>query len=62
MAPSSFFLKAVALSVLGLGTGVLGQLTYVIEDTYQGNGTTLSGFFDMFTFNTVGFYHLRYLA
>jgi hypothetical protein len=54
MAPSSLFLKAAALAVVGLGSGVSALYPYVVEDVYQGNpdGT---GFFDMFTFFTVGF-------
>jgi hypothetical protein len=54
MAPSSLFLKAATLAVVGLGSGVLALLPYIVEDVYQGNpdGT---GFFDMFTFFMVGF-------
>jgi hypothetical protein len=52
MAPSSLFLKAAALAVVGLGSGVSALLPYVVDDVYQGkpDGT---GFFDMFDFFTV---------
>jgi hypothetical protein len=57
MAPSSLFLKAVALAVVGVGSGAFANLLpYVVDDVYQGkfDGTTLgTGFFDMFDFFTV---------
>jgi len=42
------------LAVVGLSSGVLAQPPYVVEDVYQGNPNG-TGFFDMFTFFTVGF-------
>lgn len=56
MAPSSLFLKAATVVVAGLSSGVLAvaPLPYIVDDVYQGNGTDLTGFFDMFNFITVG--------
>lgn len=54
MAPSSLFLKAATLAVVGLSSGVSALLPYVVDDIYQGNPNG-TGFFDMFTFFTVSF-------
>jgi hypothetical protein len=48
MAPSSLFLKAAALVVVGLNSRVSALAPYELVDNYQG-----TGFFDMWYFNSV---------